>query len=52
MDAGEGQNGKCDDCISGETQRQENEKKGQRNGQINKILSNEFGGIFKCQHLV
>lgn len=27
MDAGEGQNGKCDDCISGETKRQENEKK-------------------------
>ena len=28
MDAGEGQNGKCDDCISGgETKRRENEKK-------------------------
>jgi hypothetical protein len=27
MDAGEGYNGKCDDCISGETKRQENEKK-------------------------
>lgn len=27
MDAGEGQNGKCDDCISGETKRLENEKK-------------------------
>jgi hypothetical protein len=27
MDAGEGENGKCDDCISGETKRRENEKK-------------------------
>lgn len=23
MDAGEGQNGKCDDCLSGETERQQ-----------------------------
>lgn len=27
MDAGEGQNGKCDDCISCEIKRRENEKK-------------------------
>ena len=27
MDPGEGQNGMCDDCVTGETERQEREEK-------------------------
>ena len=30
MDPGEGQNGMCDDCITGETKRQEREEKMER----------------------
>ncbi len=30
MDSGEGRNGVCDDCITGETERQEREKQMER----------------------
>ena len=30
MDPGEGQNGMCDDCVTGETERQEREEKTER----------------------
>lgn len=30
MDPGEGQNGMCDDCVTGETERQEREEKMER----------------------